>query len=95
MLSTTILVLVVTTLGASVGQETSSEAPPLSPVGASRFEAFYAGRAFGQPSEDGGTARAPHAHGSFYGQRNVALIDAPNAAAYGFRFDSQRRFNYD
>ncbi|XP_067012916.1 uncharacterized protein [Anabrus simplex] len=56
------------------------------------FEAFYPGEAFGV--EDG-SVRAPHGHASFYKHRNPALVDAKNAAAYGFRFDGGRRFNYD
>ncbi|XP_034231712.1 uncharacterized protein LOC117639874, partial [Thrips palmi] len=59
---------------------------------AGQFEAFYPRQAFGQPS---GSARSPHAHGSYYSHRHAALVDAPNAAAYGFRFDGKRRFNYD
>ncbi|KAF7278009.1 uncharacterized protein LOC143198923 [Rhynchophorus ferrugineus] len=53
------------------------------------FEAFY------PRGEDGGSARAAHSHGSFYKHRNPALVDAKNAAAYGFRFDGGRRFNYE
>ncbi|XP_065171739.1 uncharacterized protein [Atheta coriaria] len=53
------------------------------------FEAFY-------PRGEGtGSSRAAHSHGSFYKHRNPALVDAKNAAAYGFRFDGGRRFNYD
>ncbi|KAG5674598.1 hypothetical protein PVAND_004552 [Polypedilum vanderplanki] len=56
------------------------------------FEAFY-------PRETNGisnsVARAPHAHGSFFQHRNPALVDIKNAAAYGFRFDGKRRFNFD
>ncbi|XP_026292220.1 uncharacterized protein LOC113216658 [Frankliniella occidentalis] len=59
---------------------------------AGQFEAFYPRKAFGQPN---GSARSPHAHGSYYAHRHAALVDAPNAAAYGFRFDGKRRFNYD
>ncbi|XP_066256542.1 uncharacterized protein [Euwallacea similis] len=53
------------------------------------FEAFY------PRGEVLGSARAAHSHGSFYKHRNPALVDARNAAAYGFRFDGKRRFNYD
>ncbi|KAK5640556.1 hypothetical protein RI129_011367 [Pyrocoelia pectoralis] len=52
------------------------------------FEAFY------PRGEETGSARASHSHGSFYKHRNPALVDAKNAAAYGFRFDGGRRFNY-
>lgn len=53
------------------------------------FEAFY------PRGEQLGSARAAHSHGSFYKHRNPALVDAKNAAAYGFRFDGKRRFNYE
>ncbi|XP_017778107.1 PREDICTED: uncharacterized protein LOC108563827 [Nicrophorus vespilloides] len=53
------------------------------------FEAFY------PRSEGTGSSRAAHSHGSFYKHRNPALVDAKNAAAYGFRFDGGRRFNYE
>ncbi|KAK9881416.1 hypothetical protein WA026_016306 [Henosepilachna vigintioctopunctata] len=53
------------------------------------FEAFYLRDA------GTGTARAAHSHGSFYKYRNPALVEAKNAAAYGYRFDGKRRFNYD
>lgn len=56
------------------------------------FEAFYPKEMNGIPN---GSSRAPHAHGSFYKYRNPALIDTKNAAAYGFRFDGKRRFNFD
>ncbi|KAK3927193.1 Elongation factor Tu [Frankliniella fusca] len=49
---------------------------------AGQFEAFYPRKAFGQPN---GSARSAHAHGSYYAHRHAALVDAPNAAAYGFR----------
>lgn len=54
------------------------------------FEAFYPRD--GMPNSP---ARAPHAHGSFFNHRNPALVDVKNAAAYGFRFDGKRRFNFD
>lgn len=53
------------------------------------FEAFY------PRGEQTGSSRAAHSHGTFYKHRNPALVDAKNAAAYGFRFDGKRRFNYD
>ncbi|XP_014227506.1 uncharacterized protein LOC106652865 [Trichogramma pretiosum] len=53
------------------------------------FEAFYL-----KGYEDD-VARPPHLHGSFHKYKNPALINAPNSAAYGFRFDGKRRFNYD
>ncbi|KAL3285279.1 hypothetical protein HHI36_019389 [Cryptolaemus montrouzieri] len=52
------------------------------------FEAFYA-RDTGT-----GSARAAHSHGSFFKFRNPSLIDTKNSAAYGYRFDGKRRFNY-
>lgn len=64
--------------------EVSSILPPKG-----TFEAFYL------RGGDGGPSRAAHSHGSFYKHRNPALVDAKNAAAYGFRFDGGRRFNYD
>lgn len=59
---------------------------------ASEFEAFYPREAYGIPNS---VVRAPHGHGSFYKYRNPALVDTKNAAAYGFRFDGKRRFNFD
>ncbi|KAG4071217.1 hypothetical protein HA402_008952 [Bradysia odoriphaga] len=56
------------------------------------FEAFYPREMAGIPN---GAARAPHAHGSFFKYRNPALVDTKNAAAYGYRFDGKRRFNFD
>ncbi|GJQ79470.1 hypothetical protein Trydic_g16323 [Trypoxylus dichotomus] len=53
------------------------------------FEAFYL------RGEETGSSRAAHSHGSFYKHRNPALVDAKNAAAYGYRFDGYRRFNYN
>lgn len=53
------------------------------------FEAFYL------RGEETGSSRAAHSHGSFYKHRNPALVDAKNAAAYGYRFDGHRRFNYN
>ena len=56
------------------------------------FEAFYPRESHGIPNS---AARAPHGHGSFFKHRNPALIDTKNAAAYGYRFDGKRRFNFD
>lgn len=64
--------------------ELSSVIPPKG-----TFEAFY------RRDDETGSSRAAHLHGSFYKHRNPALVDAKNAAAYGFRFDGGRRFNYD
>ncbi|CAF4751498.1 unnamed protein product [Pieris macdunnoughi] len=57
-----------------------------------QFEAFYPRVAHGVPN---GSSRPAHGHGSFYKHRNPALVDVKNAAAYGFRFDGGRRFNFD
>ncbi|KAH0535618.1 uncharacterized protein LOC123267589 [Cotesia glomerata] len=56
------------------------------------FEAFYLK---GPQSEEENAARPAHLHGSFHAYRHPALVNAPNSAAYGFRFDGKRRFNYD
>lgn len=56
------------------------------------FDAFYPREMYGIPN---GAARAAHSHGSFFKYRNPALIDTKNAAAYGYRFDGKRRFNFD
>ncbi|XP_075154147.1 uncharacterized protein LOC142227472 [Haematobia irritans] len=56
------------------------------------FEAFYPREVDGIPN---GASRPPHAHGSFFKHRNPALVDTKNAAAYGYRFDGKRRFNFD
>ncbi|XP_018572229.1 uncharacterized protein LOC108911716 [Anoplophora glabripennis] len=64
--------------------ELSSVLPPKG-----TFEAFY------PRGQETGSSRAAHSHGTFYKHRNPALVDAKNAAAYGFRFDGKRRFNYD
>lgn len=53
------------------------------------FEAFYS------KNPETGSSRAAHSHASFFKHRNPALVEAKNAAAYGFRFDGGRRFNYD
>lgn len=56
-----------------------------------QFEAFYLK---GTQEEEQNAVRPPHLHGSFHQYRNPALVDAPNSAAYGFRFDGKRRFNF-
>ncbi|XP_018397381.1 PREDICTED: uncharacterized protein LOC108775497 [Cyphomyrmex costatus] len=56
-----------------------------------QFEAFYLK---GTQDEEQNAVRPPHLHGSFHQYRNPALVDAPNSAAYGFRFDGKRRFNF-
>ncbi|XP_015517492.2 uncharacterized protein LOC107222587 [Neodiprion lecontei] len=57
-----------------------------------QFEAFYLR---GTQNEEQGAARPPHLHGSFNQYRNPALVGVQNGAAYGFRFDGKRRFNFD
>ncbi|XP_015586328.1 uncharacterized protein LOC107263528 [Cephus cinctus] len=57
-----------------------------------QFEAFYLK---GPQGEQQNAARPAHLHGSFNQYRNPALVGVPNSAAYGFRFDGKRRFNYD
>lgn len=64
--------------------EISSVLPP-----EGTFEAFY------PRDSETGSSRAAHSHGSFFKHRNPALVDAKNAAAYGYRFDGGRRFNYE
>lgn len=56
------------------------------------FEAFYPRESHGVKN---GAARAPHGHGSFFKYRHPALIETKNSAAYGYRFDGKRRFNFD
>jgi len=56
------------------------------------FEAFYPREMDGIPN---GSSRPAHSHGSFFKHRNPALVDIKNAAAWGFRFDGKRRFNFD
>lgn len=56
------------------------------------FEAFYPREMYGIPN---GASRAPHSHGSFFQYRHPALIESKNSAAYGYRFDGKRRFNFD
>ncbi|XP_058446050.1 uncharacterized protein LOC131427131 [Malaya genurostris] len=55
------------------------------------FAAFYPREMNGVTN---GNVRAPFAHGSYFKNRNPALVDVRNAAAYGYRFDGKRRFNY-
>ncbi|XP_076169955.1 uncharacterized protein LOC143148008 [Ptiloglossa arizonensis] len=57
-----------------------------------QFEAFYLK---GPQEEEQNAVRPAHLHGSFHQYKNPALVGAPNSAAYGFRFDGKRRFNYD
>ncbi|XP_034941707.1 uncharacterized protein [Chelonus insularis] len=57
-----------------------------------QFEAFYLK---GVQSEEENAVRPPHLHGSFHAHRHPGLVGVPNSAAYGFRFDGKRRFNYD
>lgn len=57
-----------------------------------KFEAFYPREMHGIPNA---ASRPAHGHGSFFTHRNPALVDVKNAAAYGFRFDGKRRFNFD
>lgn len=54
-----------------------------------KFEAFYL------KGDEQNVVRPPHLHGSFHTYKNPALVGAPNSAAYGFRFDGKRRFNFD
>lgn len=56
------------------------------------FEPFYPREEKGMKN---GASRASHHHGSFYSHRNPALVEVRNAAAFGFRFDGKRRFNFD
>lgn len=56
------------------------------------FEPFYPRETAGIPN---GAVRAPHSHGSFFKYRHPALVETKNSAAYGFRFDGMRRFNFD
>lgn len=85
-LQITVLITVVLLTSAYDPQDTkiSSVLPPKG-----TFEAFY------PRGEETGASRAAHSHGTFYKHRNPALVDAKNAAAYGFRFDGGRRFNYE
>ncbi|CAB3364932.1 Hypothetical predicted protein [Cloeon dipterum] len=90
LLAKIVLLACLVALSLAYDPEDSKLAKVLLPEG--EFEAFYPQRAFGTV---GGDARAPHGHGSFYKHRNPALVDVKNAAAYGFRFDGKRRFNFD
>ena len=65
-----------------------------------KFESFYYNK--NEDDLDNKTSktkpflvRPAHHHGTFYKYRNPALVQAKNAAAYGYRFDGGRRFNYD
>ena len=78
------LVIILTSAYDPNDSELSSVLPPKG-----TFEAFY------PRGQETGSSRAAHSHGSFYKHRNPALVDAKNAAAYGFRFDGGRRFNYE
>lgn len=56
------------------------------------FEPFYPKEKHGVPN---GVSRPPHGHGSFYAHRHPSLVEVKNSAAYGYRFDGKRRFNFD
>lgn len=56
------------------------------------FEPFYPREEKGMKN---GASRAAHNHGSFFSHRHPGLIEVRNAAAFGFRFDGKRRFNFD
>lgn len=56
------------------------------------FEPFYPREENGMKN---GAVRAAHAHGSFFSHRHPGLVDVRNAAAFGYRFDGKRRFNFD
>lgn len=56
------------------------------------FEPFYPREQAGVPN---GVSRPPHGHGSFYAHRHPSLVEVKNSAAYGYRFDGKRRFNFD
>lgn len=56
------------------------------------FEPFYPREKQGVPN---GVSRPPHGHGSFYAHRHPSLVEVKNSAAYGYRFDGKRRFNFD
>ncbi|XP_019866081.1 uncharacterized protein LOC109595216 [Aethina tumida] len=83
----TLLILAVVVIGGAYDPNDAEVSSVLPPKGT--FEAFY------PRGQETGSSRAAHSHGSFYKHRNPALVDAKNAAAYGFRFDGKRRFNYD
>ncbi|KAK7082153.1 hypothetical protein SK128_027371 [Halocaridina rubra] len=56
------------------------------------FVSFIPRRAFGVVS---GVSRPAHGHGSFYVHRPPGLVDIINPPAYGFLFNSYRRFQPD
>ncbi|CAK1554835.1 unnamed protein product [Leptosia nina] len=88
------LLLVLAVLAPSMSAPYDPEDDELKSVlpSSGQFEAFYPRQAHGIPN---GSSRPAHGHGSFYKHRNPALVDVKNAAAYGFRFDGGRRFNFD
>lgn len=57
-----------------------------------KFEPFYPREEKGMTN---GAARAAHSHGSYFSHRHPGLVEVRNAAAFGFRFDGKRRFNFD
>lgn len=85
-----LLILLLGRMSAAYDPKDDSLKDILLPEG--EFEAFYLR---GMQQGDQGAARPPHLHGSFNQYRNPALVGVPNSAAYGFRFDGKRRFNYD
>lgn len=87
-----VVVLQMLVINPSVAYDPSDKkiASVLPPEG--MFEAFYPREMDGVPNS---ASRPAHAHGSFFKHRNPALVDTKNAAAYGYRFDGKRRFNFD
>ncbi|XP_035900946.1 uncharacterized protein LOC118507073 [Anopheles stephensi] len=85
------LLIALTLRTAQAYDPTDKEIPNIVPPKGT-FEAFYPREMYGVKN---GNARPAHAHGSFYAHRNPALVEVRNAAAYGFRFDGKRRFNFD
>ncbi|XP_050071644.1 uncharacterized protein LOC126559518 [Anopheles maculipalpis] len=85
------LTIVLIHYGAQAYDPTDKEIPNIIPP-TGTFEAFYPREMYGVKN---GNSRPAHAHGSFYAHRNPALVEVRNAAAYGFRFDGKRRFNFD
>uniref|UniRef100_A0A182SIG6 Uncharacterized protein n=1 Tax=Anopheles maculatus TaxID=74869 RepID=A0A182SIG6_9DIPT len=86
-----LMCLMITQRTAQAYDPTDKEIPNIVPP-TGTFEAFYPREMYGVKN---GNARPAHAHGSFYAHRNPALVEVRNAAAYGFRFDGKRRFNFD
>lgn len=84
------IVALIITLAAAYDPNDKNLKDILLPEG--QFEAFYLK---GIQDEEQNAVRPPHLHGSFHQYRNPALVDAPNSAAYGFRFDGKRRFNFN